>query len=271
MSYDVSDFARQVVERSRTTPVVVDFWATWCGPCRVLGPILERLEKSAGGQWELARVDTDVHQEIAREFGIRGIPNVRLFIDGQSAAEFTGALPEPAVVQWLKKNLPDAAAKETQQARDLLAAGKTEQGIRLLRSLVSRDQGNIAARVALASALFPESHADAAALVREIEADSEYFPLADAIRTIADIESHLGHPASLAESPAKEQYLAAIASMSRNEMEKAIDGFIRVIREDKSYDDEGARRACIALFKMLGDDNEIARQKRREFSSALFV
>ncbi len=271
MSYDVTDFQQQVLEKSRSMPVVVDFWAVWCGPCRVLGPILERLETASGGRWTLARVDTDVHQEVAREFGIRGIPNVRMFIDGASVAEFTGALPEAAVVQWLRKNLPDAAEKEVERARALIAEGKNDEGVLLLRGVVEKDANNIAARVALASALFSNNHAEAGLLVKDIEADSEHFGMADAIHTVADLELRAGNPAGLPAGPAKEPYLSAIAAMSRNEMEKAIDGFIQVIRQDKAYDEEGARRACIALFRILGDESAVTRIKRREFSSALFV
>ncbi len=271
MSYDVKDFAAEVVEKSRAVPVVVDFWATWCGPCRVLGPVLERLEKSADGQWVLARVDTDVHQDIAREFGIRGIPNVRLFVDGKSAAEFTGALPEPAVVQWLRKNLPDPLAKEIEKAGGLLQTGESNEAIAILKGVLKRDGENHAAKVLLALALFPDNHAEAAALVHDIEADSEHFALADAIRTVADLESRLTSPGSLTDNAVKKEYLSAIEAMSRNNFEEAINGFIRVIRQEKTYDNEGARRGCVALFRILGDESDITRTKRREFSSALFV
>ena len=100
MNYEVQDFQKEVIERSKNIPVLVDFWAEWCGPCKMLGPILERLAEKYKDIWALAKLDTDNNQEIAMEYGIRGIPNVKLFVNGNVADEFTGALPENMVEQW---------------------------------------------------------------------------------------------------------------------------------------------------------------------------
>ena len=271
MSSEVSDFELEVVQKSRATPVVVDFWATWCGPCRVLGPILERLEKGNLGQWILAKVDTDLHQGIAQKFGIRGIPNVKLFVDGTPIAEFTGALPEPAIIQWLRENLPDPMKKEIDNARQLLTSGRTAEGIGSLENLFARAPDNHEVKGLLAGAIFPNDHARAAELVRGIEADSPQFPLADALRTVADLELKRATTTAFPNGTVKQVYLSAIDAMANNDFATALDGFIKVLRADKSYDEEGARRACVALFRILGDDNELTRGKRREFSSALFV
>ncbi|MGA9119866.1 MAG: tetratricopeptide repeat protein [Bacteroidota bacterium] len=271
MSYDVKDFDLDVVQKSQSVPVVVDFWAAWCGPCKVLGPVLERLEKQYENRWELAKVDTDQHQEIARDFGIRGIPHVKMFVKGKPTAEFTGAIPEAAVVQWLGKSLPDPMKNEIEHAEILLGEGKKKEAIVLLRGILDRSPENFAARVLLAKALFPDNHQEAADLVDGIEADSEHFPLADAIRTVAQLESKLQSAASLEDAPVKQQYLSALEALSRKDLPAAIDGFIRVIRADKSYDSEGARRGCIALFRILGDEDPLTKTKRREFSGALFV
>ena len=96
--YDIEDFQRDVIERSRTVPVVVDFWAEWCAPCRVLGPTLERLAGKAGGAWVLAKVDTEQFPQVATSYGIRSIPDVKLFVDGQAVNEFSGAVPEPMII-----------------------------------------------------------------------------------------------------------------------------------------------------------------------------
>lgn len=106
MSQSPDFFEQEVVSKSHEKPVVVDFWAPWCAPCRFLGPTLEKLAKSNGGQWRLVKVNTDKHPELLRRFRIMGIPAVKMFVDGEVVDEFVGAMPEPAVKQWLEGALP---------------------------------------------------------------------------------------------------------------------------------------------------------------------
>ncbi len=271
MSYEIQDFEVDVIERSRTVPVVVDFWAAWCGPCKTLGPVLERLAEGAGGRWVLAKVDTDRHQQVAAKYGIRGIPNVKLFIDGAPVQEFTGALPEHAVVQWLNKSLPDPLGGEIAAAERSIANGEVAGGTRLLEQVLEKAPGHERARVVLAEALLESDPVRAQGLVQGIEEDSPHFPVVDAIRMVAGLTGKLAHANDLPEGAMKATYIDGLHALARFDHAAALEKFIAVIRSDRYYDDDGARKACIAIFKMLGEEHAVTRAYRREFSSALYA
>jgi putative thioredoxin len=268
-AYEIQDFSRDVLERSRTLPVVVDFWAEWCGPCKVLGPILERLAEKGNGRWALAKIDTDAHQDLAARYGVRGIPNVKLFVDGNVVNEFTGALPEPMVAQWLERALPNRFRKDIEHAEHLLQTGNIAEANKVLENVLTKEPGNHHAMVLLAMNLVFADPEKASKLVRGIEEDSEQFAMAEAIRTIADLLGKKDHPAVLPEDPAKEKYLKAIRDLTQQKYDSALGTFIDLIRENRFYDDDGSRKAVIAIFRILGDENEITLKYRRDFGSAL--
>ncbi len=270
MNNETTNFQTDVIERSNTVPVLVDFWAEWCGPCKVLGPILERLAAKNNNRWVLAKVDTDKHQDLASQYGIRGIPNVKLFVDGKVANEFTGALPETAVVQWLSKVLPNKFRKDIERAQQFLQEHKSAEAQSLLERIIREDPGNEHARVLLGESLVSTDPDRAAELVAYIEEYSEHFPMVDAIRTFSAIAPKLLHQDSLPEDPVKNGYLAALKELAAFNYDAALEKFINVIRTNRYYDDDGARKACIAIFRILGDDHGVTQRRRREFSSALY-
>lgn len=269
MSFEITDFKKDVLEKSHTIPVLVDFWAEWCGPCRVLGPVLEHVAGEYKGRFELAKVDTDRHQEIAAQYGVRGIPSVKLFMDGNVVNEFTGALPERMVVQWLERSLPGKFKKDIEKAIGLIAEGSIEPARVLLENVIQIEPENDHARVLLAGTYVESDLVRADSLVQGIEEHSEHFATADAIHTMFTLNSKFRNPDSLPDDNVKDLYLDGIKHLSQRNYDGALEKFIAVIRSDRYYDEDGARKACVAIFRILGEENEITRSWRRDFSSAL--
>ena len=266
MAFDVVDFQKEVIERSATTPVLVDFWAEWCGPCKILGPVLEKLAMQSNGTWQLAKVNTEQFTDIAARYNIRSIPNAKLFVDGKVETEFVGALPEPVLKQWLEKNIPGKVRKDVEHAESMLTNGKMDEAQKLLHSILAAEPGNQKARALLARTLVHSDQAKALDLVKDMQEDSPFFDTAEAIRTIVSLCAKT----SLPDDGVRELYRDAIAKLREHSYHAALEGFIEVIRNNRYYDDDGSRKACIAIFKILGEEHEITKQYRREFSRALY-
>ncbi len=271
MNYEVSDFNEEVVKRSHTVPVLVDFWAEWCGPCKMLGPVIESLAERHRDRWKLVKVNTEVHQDIARQYGIQGIPNVKMFVDGEVRDEFTGALPEPMIEQWLKKALPSPMAAQMAEALRLFEAGQTGAARTSLETVLAAEPDNEQAAVCLARTYLDEDPGRSLDLLKPIEPGTEYHDSAEVLRTIAGLFLYLGAPESLEEDPIKPVYVQAIEHLRSGAYDLALQRFIEVLEKNRAYDDDGARRSCVAIFGMLGESHPTTRQYRRAFSNALYV
>ena len=270
MAYDTTDFERDVIERSRTLPVLVDFWAEWCGPCKVLGPVLEKLAGEQSDRWALAKLDTEAFPHISARYGIRSIPNVKLFVDGEVVDEFVGALPEPQVVEWLSKAIPSRYRAQLADARRLLDDGGAGTALELLRPIVAGEPDNHEALVLTARAVLPEDPVEAGALVEPVTLGSPHYDEAEAIRALWSSFARIDGPGLLPESPVQGAYVQAFGSARAGDFEAALEGLIEVVRKDRRYDDDGARKGCIAIFNLLGNDHDLTRRFRSALSRALY-
>ena len=270
MTTEISDFETQVLEESKSIPVLVDFWADWCGPCKVLGPVLEKLAESNRGQWKLAKVDTEKFREVAAQYSITSIPNVKLFVDGQVTDEFVGALPEPKVVEWLGKALPSPYRARLDDAKQLLGEKKLMDARRLAEEVLQAEGGNDLAALLVAETYLASDPGHAAELLQTVAHGSEYFEQAEAVRALASLLIRSRDSNLFPQEPTKESYIAAIESLEAMEFEAALEGFIGIVRKDRSYDGEGARKACIAIFNLLGATHPITKRYQRLLSNALY-
>jgi putative thioredoxin len=271
MSHDVKDFEKEVVQRSATIPVLVDFWAEWCGPCRVLTPVLEKIAERHKDDFELKKVNTEELPDVAGRYDIRSIPNVKLFSEGNVINEFVGALPESSIERWLQTALPDKYAKQLDSAEQLVRQQRYDEARKLLEPIIAASPNHERARSLLGLAFLSTDRKRAVELVSIVEEGSKYSLLAESIRNFDQLIARLDNPTTLPDSAVKEKYLGAIKNLSEGKFDEALQEFIGVIREDRYYDDDGSRKACIAIFKYLGEENEISVKHRRDFGNALFT
>jgi putative thioredoxin len=269
MNHEVTNFQKDVLEKSFDKPVLVDFWAEWCAPCRLIGPILEKLAEENKENWELAKVDTDKNQDIATKYGVRGIPNVKLFRNGEVINEFTGALPEPAIKDWLKKSIPSKYADRLEHAKIILKNGDILTAKGILEDIHKGDLNNSEVKVLLAKILLFDNPEEAKRLVQNVDGNLENIELVEAIGTLAELLNR--DSKSFPHSDLKEKYISAIDIIRKKDFDSALAKFIDVIRNDRNYDDDGARKACIAIFKFLGEDHDVTLKHRRDFGSSLYV
>jgi putative thioredoxin len=271
MGHDVTDFQQEVIERSHSVPVLVDFWAAWCGPCRVLGPVLERLAEDAGGRWVLAKVDTEAHPDAAQRYGVMSIPSVKLFADGEVVDEFVGALPEAQVRAWLEQAIPSPQAAAVAETARLLDQGSFQEAATRLRAVLEAEPGNRNARLLLGMALLHLDPAQVTDTVRSLEHDPEHGDRAEALLVLAKLAATAEQAERLPESPARERFLDGARAVRAGDWARALEAFIEVLRLQRDYADGAAKEAGRSVFVLLGIRHPVAERYHRAFSSALNV
>jgi putative thioredoxin len=250
-----ADFMDVVIEGSKRRPVVVDLWAAWCGPCRTLGPMLEKVADERKGAFLLAKLDVDANPYTASQFGVQSIPTVVAFVDGKPVDGFVGAVPEPMVNEFIDRVLPSDADRVAEEAAGEEAAGDVTDAERRYREALAQDDGNRAARLGLGRILAERGEAD--------EARRTLMPLLpdeEADRILARLEvadwATIQEPGTLASA----KRLAA-----RGRWREALDGMLGALR-----DDPDARQAMLTVFSAIDGEDGLAAEYRRKLSNALF-
>jgi putative thioredoxin len=251
------NFEQVVIEGSKTRPVVVDLWAEWCGPCKTLGPILERVAIERAGAFLLAKLDVDANPMVASMFGVQSIPTVIAFRDGQPVTGFVGAYPEPAVNEFVDSLLPTEADLVAQEAIAEADAGDVEAAEAAFREALEKDPDNADAKIGLGRILAERGELETAReLVRPLlpDAEAERVMAITRVREWASTEG----PGTLASA----KRLAA-----NGRWREALDGMLASLQGD---DRDDARAAMVDAFAVLGDDDPLVAEYRRRLASALF-
>ena len=274
---DERSFQAQVLERSRSVPVVVDFWAPWCGPCRVLGPILEKLAKEANGAWVLAKINVDTNQRLAQMFRVQGIPAVKAFRDGKLADQFEGALPESQVRAWLKRLLPAEQNDPLAAARELEDRAPAEAAARY-RLALGQAPDDHDALLGLGRLLVQQGEAEGAEALRQVPASSPHHAAAQGWLGLAEFfgEARTSKADALMAQVAAQpgdidaRYrLAALQARNRHYGD-AIEQLLAIVGRNRAFRDDGARKMLVALFAVLGDQHPLVGPARRKLANLLF-
>jgi len=270
---DVSEatFETQVVLKSFEVPVVVDFWAPWCGPCRVLSPILERVAIEAGGDFVLAKVNVDENPNLSIRYGVHGIPAVKAFRNGELAAQFHGAQPERTVRKFIEQLTPSEAEQAVEQAHSLLATRHYPEAEAAYREVFEQDETNSEAALGLVESLLIQGKGSEALSILQnfppgtawVKAEG-YLPLASLLNEVETAAPNLDLP------PLDASLFQAGRLIGRGNLPAAMDGLLDVLRQEKTYRAGLPRKVLLALFSLLGDLDPLTRKYRDELASVLF-
>jgi putative thioredoxin len=277
-------FMKDVIEESKRQPVLIDFWAPWCGPCKQLTPVLEKVVKGAKGKVKLVKMNIDDHPAIPGQMGIQSIPAVIAFVNGQPADGFMGALPESQVMAFIERLTKGKVGGEAQdlmkEAEAVLAEGDAQSAAQVYAQLIQEDDTNIGAVAGLARCYLAVGQLDKAketlAKVPEAKRNDAAVAAARAALEVAEQANSVGPVGELekkvAANPLDHQarFDLAVALSAANKRQEAVDQLIEVVRRDRKWNDDGARKQLVQFFEAWGPTDEATVAGRRRLSSILF-
>jgi putative thioredoxin len=280
---DIRTFMQDVIEASKEVPVLVDFWASWCGPCKQLTPVLEKLVLQAGGLVKLVKVNADENQDLCQQLRVQSLPTVYAFKNGQPVDAFMGALPESQVKAFIEKLTDGAKApldQALEQGQAALAAGENDLALEIFKEIQAQDPANEAAlsgilRAQVALGMLAEAEEILTSLPANLRVKADIEAAASALELAKEI-GQTGDPAELRArldaNPKDHQarFDLALALFARNDAEGAIDELLDLVRRDRAWNDEAARKQLVKVFDTLGGAHELTVAGRRRLSSVLF-
>jgi len=278
-------FMKDVIEESKRQPVLVDFWAEWCGPCKQLGPVLEKAVNAAKGKVKLVKMDIDKHPAIPGQMGIQSIPAVIAFVNGQPADGFLGALPESQVNDFIARITKDKLGGEAQDllklADEALAAGNAVEAVEIYAEILKDEPSSVPALAGLARAYVSTGATDQAkqtlALVPEAKRGDPAVAAARSALEVAEQAKSVGPAAELeqkvAANPADHQarFDLAVALNAAGKRKEAAEHLIAIVKRDRKWNDDGARKQLVQFFEAWGPADEATVEGRRRLSSILFA
>lgn len=267
-----SEFQHEVLAYSNQVPVVVDFWAEWCIPCRTLGPILEKLAEEGEGAFRLAKVNVDENKGLAQHYQIASIPAVKVFQSGEIVDEFLGVRPEPEVRQFLRSLTPSASDLSVEKGQSLYLDHQPEEAAEAFRQALISNPDHSEALLGLAKSELSQGNSTAALVVlREFPASKQY-SAAERLTSIAAAMANLAlDEKEISDGkPNDAAYLHSLNLVGKGNLPAALDGLLEIMQADKEYQDGKIRKIILGALEMLDQESEQTREFRAEFSSLLF-